>query len=540
MIRSICFAFLAFLPFVGCTRTADKAVISPDATKQTHRGGVLTVAIGQPDGIDPGSVHEPNGQLVASMMCDQLIMLDPVSGRPRPAIAEGWTVTDNGRKLFVKIRKNVMFQNGRQLVADDIGYTLSRVASLEFASLASDLLRNVVGFPFVHGDLQTRDDHLRQRLSGVKIVDDHSVEIDLDRPFADFYRALADPALSPVPHEEVERDPHAFEAKPVCAGPYKLRSAFTGNTITLDRFGSYYGKNAAFVSGGDGYASGVIFELTSAGGPIPADVSIAQVVSGQGGPMALTTQVELLGFPTSLPPFDEPTVRRAISLAIDREAVASNVYQHKRVPADRFIPASIESATSRRCAADVGAKPNLEQARLLLSKAKVSLSGVKVKFYYNDEFANSQLMDSIATQLQAAFGIEPAMMPMQWEDYLAKGTKGSGFDGVFRYAWSPRYPSADAVIFPLFHSDSIGRDNLSRFSSRDLDEAILTARKDADDADRRLDYARAETIVCDQMPMTPLVFDRRGFTFSANVDFARGKPFSSFSAMPNLREAFLK
>jgi oligopeptide transport system substrate-binding protein len=528
----------------GCVKAAGSQVTVPVATKPTRIGGNLEIVIGQPDGIDPGNAHEPNSQLVVSAMCDQLIMLDPISGTPRPAIAERWTVTENGKRLFIKLRKGVLFQNGRELVADDIAYTLSRVASLEYASEAAGLLSSIDGFAFIHGDLPTDDDQLRERLSGVKIVDDHSVEIDLSKPFADFYRVLAHPAMSPVPHEEVEKDPHAFESKPVCVGPYRLSEKFNGTgSIKLARNGSYYARNTAFTSGGAGYVSNVVFDVVAEGGPVPAEASIAQkpdVIPGSYAARGSTTQTEFLGFPTSLPPFDDPLVRRAISLALDRDAIASKVFASGRSAAGSFVPSSVQPKSSKSCDQNIGASARTEQAKAALAKSGQTLAGVKVKIYFNDEFNNRALITEIANQLTSVFGIVPELVGSGWEDFLARGTKSTGFDGLFRFGWSPSYPSADANLFPLFHTDSIGRDNLSRFSSRDFDEAMLTARKDADDNYRAHDYVRAEEIACLQMPMTPLVSDSRTFYMSPSIDFARGEALGSFSALPVIREAFTK
>ena len=535
---------LVALILPACVKAPGGDVKSPAATNAPRRGGALHIVIGPPDGIDPGNAHEPNSQLVASTMCDQLVMLDPKTGEPRPAIAERWTVTDNGKKLFIKLRKGVRFQNGRELVADDVAFTLSRVASQEYASEAAGLLALVQGFPFVHGDVPTDDDHARERLSGVKIVDDHSVEIDLTKAMADFFRVLAHPAMSPVPREEVEKDPHAFESKPVCVGPYKAVESFSGaGSLTLQRDGSYYSKNVAFTSGGSGYVEKVLFHVVPEGGPLPAEASIAPGTFGIPGSSTaevLTTQTEFLGFPTSSPPFDDPLVRKALSLAIDRTAIAQKVYSSGRVPADAFVASSVRSARPKACEESVDTAARLDQAKALLAKSGQSLSGVKVKLYFNDEFNNRALMEEVGRQLSSAFGLVPEPVAFGWEEFLAKGTKQNGFDGLFRFGWAPTYPSADASLFPLFHTDSIGLDNLSRFSSRDFDEAILTARKDADDRDRAADYLRVEEVVCVQMPMTPLVTDKKTFNIAPSVGFAREVALGSFSGLPVVREAFIK
>ena len=88
------------------------------------------------------------------------------------------------------------------------------------------------------------------------------------------------------------------------------------------------------------------------------------------------------------------------------------------------------------------------------------------------------------------------------------GEELSGFPGVFRESWSWPYPSADAYLYPLFHTSQIGLGNLAGYSSGEFDRDIdRVARRSVEPADRLIEYQHLEDKVCADLPLIPVVTD---------------------------------
>ena len=545
---------VCLMMFAACVDEGPVALRTPPPG--AREGGTLVVATSPLTSVDPAQAFDPSSKMVAQTMCDQLINFDPVSGKPVGGLAESWTTTAKGARLIIKLRKDARFSDGSEVKADDIAFTLSRLASEEQASPAARIIQPIAGFEFMHGDVETDDERLLSKLVGVRPIEGRSLEIQLDQPMAEFFKALSHPATSPVSQEAYKKDPKGFASRPVCAGPYRLGSPWEpGKTVVLERTKNYVAMNPAYTSGGAGFAERIEFrpfatrdeEFAAFSSP---DIDIAHVPGakraeakqlGDSYVEAATDQLEMIGLPTSQPPFDAPETRAALSLALDRSRIASEVYAGSRVPALSFTVRGKASKAKDACTLTMKASADPELAKTLISRSKAELAGRPLKIYYNDEFQNAALASAVAAQWAQTFGANVTTIAMDWEPYLSQGVSSKGFDGAFRYSWSPEYPSPDRVLHPLFHTDSIGRDNLSRFSSPSFRESLSAARRTIDDRTRAASYERAEAIVCEQMPAIPIVFSVKGFVMRKDrIAFTGDALFDPSSSEPVLREIYVK
>lgn len=473
-------------------------------------------------------------------MCDTLVDVDPRTGELRPAIAQSWTVSDRGGRLTLRLRDGVRFHTGRELTASDVVFTLTRLASESFASRSADLLEPVFGFAELHGDVATDDDRFTSRLAGVRASGQRAVEISLAEPYADFVRALAHPATAPLPREAVERHPDGFARRPVCAGPYAMAEPWDGDgPIRLRRFEDHAPTNEAYTRGGAGYADEIVLRtFPDAGAAFDADgLDVAPVprtkVEGASGRVVggRTPLLELVGLPVGVEPFDRPEVRRALSLALDRERIAA---LHSDEPATGFLPFGGDG-----CGADAPAGPDAERARRALADAGIDLAGETIRFRFNRGGANRRRAEAVAASWEEAFGTRVELTPMGWEAYRERGTGRTGFDAPFRFSWMPPYPSADRMLRPLFHSGGIGRDNWTRYASRDFQEIVTDAREASAAADREDAHERAEALVCNELPMLPVAWDVKHLRLSDRVDSATGLFVGIGFGDPLLRELFV-
>lgn len=541
---------LLVLALTACTTSA-VSPLRPAVTAATP-GGLLRIGITAPGSLDPGNTYESMGDLVLRAMCDPLIAADPRTGELRPSLVQSWVVSDSGQRLVLRLRKGLRFSDGTALTADDVAFSLSRIASAEYASASAGQLSNIFGFAAVHGEEETDKDVDRRRLKGVRALDEHSLEITLLAKQSDFLRLLTSHLVTPVPRARASTDAAAFARAPVCSGPYALDKPFRrgDSTIRLHRVPGYSGVDTTLTRAGKGYADGLEFRVypdasAAAAGQRRKEVDLAaarptDTTGVQAGP---GPTVEFVGLPTATAPvFDKPVVRRALALALDRRALVDGVFPGTRRPATGFLPPTTRPVfRDGACGAALPEGGDVPRARAELAAAAVDLSGVQVPLYVNNDGRNLALARAVAAQWKRAVGLTAVPAPLGFDAYLARGGSAKGFDAPFRFSWATPYPDPDGSLHPLFSSDRIGRDNFSRFSDPAVDRALLRQAREAEDAaDRQVEYRRVETLLCDRMPMIPVTFSLARFLVAPTVRSAVDTFVDRTSGQPLVRELYLR
>lgn len=498
----------------------------------------LRVALLAPGSLDPHKITTEPATAILKQMCDTLVGFDPGTGALKPAIAESWTVAPDARKVTFQLRPGVKFHNGRDLVAEDYVYSLSRLADPKTGSAQHFLLDKVEGYTEMRSSRATV-------LSGVKAPSPQTLEVELSQPFAEFPAIMTNiTAGTAVPKEEIDRAAAEFADRPVCTGPYRAESAKTAEGMTLVRHDGYYGANEAFSGGGRGLPNSMEFrfagseedayELVEAGdadvGPVaPADLAKAREVEDR-VTSAPNGHVTYLGLPVKKAPFDNLDVRRALAMSVDREAIISGLLGDSREAPSGFLPASAGPASGAgRCAAISEGTAEPEEAGQVLGQARLPES---VNVYLNSGGGHEQWLEQVLDHWNEALGMNGVLKPNAWEAYLDLLTN-PGADGPFRLAWTVEYPSPEALFAPLFSSSSL--DNYTRYSSQEFDTAMNRARATVDEAARAQIYGEAGAMVCRDLPILPMWFGRNHFAFGEGIEGAGGVRVDIFGD-PILRE----
>jgi oligopeptide transport system substrate-binding protein len=548
---------LAAITLAGCT--SGPPAPTRLAKNGAHPGGTITVGITPPSAVEPSNAFEPAAAALASTTCDTLVQLDTATGELRPALAEAWVISDSGKRITVKLRKGVRFHNGGKMSANDVVFSLSRLASLDNASNKASLMRPVLGYEFVHGDKATDDEHRRTQLLGLKVLEGSSFEIKLSRPDADFLRVLADVATAPVPRRAAESDPDGFARHPDCVGAYKLAKEWSPSDaeVVVTRDERYYRSNKGRPNGGAGYADRIVFRVFPDQAAAVAAYEAEQVdvtffgadqvarARAFGGDFVAASRggVELIGLPTGVAPFSDPMVRRALSMALDRPRAIANGLGGAGAPATGFLPPNVADVfTPDRCAAAAPAAPDVAAAKAIIADTGVRFDGRPFRIYFNDEYGNRALAEDVAAQWRATLGLDAVPTPLGWDKYLSTGRGAPGFDGPFRASWRGDHTGPDAYLGPLFHSGAIGESNLSRFADSAYDRALdRGGRETTDAAARLLDYRNLERRACEAMPMVPVAFVQGGTLVRRSKLDTAGEALDEIATgLPALRELFVR
>jgi len=318
------------LSTVGCGSGGGSATADPDGIytgvtpgDDPQQGGVLTFAnSGLPSSLDPAtlSVSTP------PQIFDQLVEMVPGSDEPKPDLATSWTISSDGLTYDFKLRSGVKFSNGEPLTADDVAYTLRRMAGPE----------NQTG-QFIFPDT----------FKSVTAVSPTEVRFVLNKPVAAMIYYLADPEVSIVPEDLAGMSPAEFGTHPIGSGPFMVKSFKPGNKLELVKNPHYRVADQPYLDGvtilNMPEANQRILSVRSGEADAADVISYSQIPSLVDDPSLQMTVQPLFGIDnviwnTSKPPFDDVKVRQGLAYATPIDDIIDTVYHGYAEPANTIIP----------------------------------------------------------------------------------------------------------------------------------------------------------------------------------------------------------
>ena len=488
-------------------------------------GGVLTFPLQyDPVGIEPLTAQESEGYQVAQELFWGLTRYQLQSDgtlATEPCVASSWDVNTNATVFTFHLRHGVMFAApvSREVHAQD------------FISSWNRATNPANGCPeaFIFASIQGADDsgYALHGLTGLQALDDYTLQVTLRYPFAELPVALARTVAAPVPGDyiatlgktAVARNA-AFAQKPVGDGPYLLAGWSHGQLIVLDRNPAFWDATAAgYVDEiqlpiyadidrewADFQAGNLDFTMIPQG-DVPTAVAQygtsadgytaspgAQTLLGSGNAMGFVT------FNCQKAPFNKVGVRRAFSLALDRQAVI-NILGTGTIATD-FLPSCVPGYQAN-------AWP-YSHYDLTAAKAQLSAAGYPngvglpaVTYIYTE---GDPLIAAMAAQIKTnlqALGVSVKLAAYSWGDLLSRMSLGNFQMG--HLGWIGDYPSADNFLYPIFQSSQSAADGAFTFySNATVDSELATARAEPDAATRLTDYQAADQTIGSDAPVAPL------------------------------------
>lgn len=231
------------------------------------------------------------------------------------------------------------------------------------------------------------------------------------------------------------------------------------------------------------------------------------------------------------------TLRRALSLAIDREEVAREAFFGGRAPATGFVPVTVDDEASE--CAWLPARGDAARARELFEEAGVEVGTGQLELLFSDDFRNGAMAEAVAAQWRRVLGLDVVIRGVEFPQFLEEVTAATSTVEAFRTSWAVPVPSRDAYLFDMFHSSQIGQGNLQGFADFAFDELLdEDARRADDDVDRDLLYDEAEAIVCDQVPIIPVTRQLLGWAVAEDVAAADGPVAGGHRGQLRVRELY--
>jgi hypothetical protein len=337
-------ASTALLAALGLPALAqDMDTYQPDPAA-TPGGGITVTYKDDVATLDPAIGYDWQNWSMIKSLFDGLMDYVPGTTELRPGLAESYEISEDGLTYTFKLRPGVMFHNGREMTAEDVVYSLSRVTDPATQSPGAGFFGMIEGFDArMAGEADT--------LSGVAALDPQTVQIRLSRPDATFLHVMALNFASVVPPEAVEAAGEDFGRQPVGTGAFKLDEWTLGQRLVLE-------KNADYWREGIPYLDQITFEVGQE--PVVALLRLQNGevdVPGDGIPpakfqevMADPAQAERVveggqlhtGYITmnvTQPPFDNVKVRQAVNMAINKDRIVQ-IINGRAVPANQPLPPS--------------------------------------------------------------------------------------------------------------------------------------------------------------------------------------------------------
>lgn len=463
----------------------------------------ITVGLVQVGSLDPPRAVGEGAHTVLRTACDPLISLDPASPEPRPALVMRWTMSPDARVLSLKLRPRVNYQDGSPVDATSIRENLSRVVRPATTSPRSALLSAVSGYQ----DVATGT---AEHLSGIRVTDQTTLQVHLDRPASDFPGLLSHPGLTPVSPASLANEPPVI---PSCAGPYKVEAGAEEGDLRMTKAGGSRSKNEAFAGSGRGFtetilvrnfeSADVAFEAFKAGeldvSPVPEQRVSEALSMDRDHYQQLIPETSYLAFdPAGI---TDPRVRKAISLSIDRLVIIDAAFGDLRQPAVRWIPELFGSRIESRCSESVRKIADPTRAKAMLTEAGVDPATLRLSLAFDSSRTGRLVAQAMQVQVKDALGIDMAPLPMEPGAFEAS-LKQRGKPVIWMLTTSVDVPTLDEVLGGSFGSGS--PDNRIGFDDPETTALLLSASSAVDPDERYKKYSEVEDRVCDLMPASPL------------------------------------
>ena len=492
-----------------------QAAPSQESSGEAVSGGVFRRLWSDPPTLDPHLSSDTTSAGIVVEIYSGLVALN-TDLQLVPDIAESWEIDGSGTVYTFHIRDNAKFHDGTPVTAGDFKWSMERAVHPDTASPVADTyLNDIVG---VEDALEGKTTDI----SGVKVIDDSTLQITIDAPKAYFLAKLTYPTAYVLDRENVEAGGRTWTDSPNGTGPFKLKEYRIGERIILERNEDFYREKAHLESiamnlaGGQSMAmyendeidiTGVgLFDLDRVLDP-NEELNKELVVAPP------DFSVSYVGFNTNEPPFDDPKFRQALNHAVDKELIAAEVLSDLVEPAYGILPPGFPGYSDNFRLQDADGQPNPsfaglkhdpELARQLLAESKYPDAETRPRIVITVPGTGGTIgldLEVVIEMWKQELGVEVEIQQVEWATYL-QDLNQNRFQAYGGLGWSADYPDPQDFLDILFHTES--SINHGAYSNPDADAILEEARVEAD-IERRIElYHQAEELIVQDAAWLPL------------------------------------
>ena len=524
MIRRVAVALLVLLALsalAGCAGSSG----AKGAAEKVIRYNMAA----DPRSLDPAVMTDLTAFSAENQMCEGMVRIGEKG--PEPALASQWEVSADGLTYTFHLRPGLKWSNGDPLTADDFLFAWRRALDPRFGSEYAYQLYYIKNgktinelAPTSYKDPVSKKDPIYDdkavdaalQTLGARAPDPNTVIVTLETPTPYFLGLTAFPTLHPVDKKVVQANPQ-WADKPetyVCSGPFMLQSWAHNDKLEMVRNPYYWGK-------ADVKVDRLVYLMVESGATALSQWETDAVDIIDSPPNAELDRLRQEGklqsapsfgtyyyiFNDSKPPFDNPKVRRALSLAIDRKAIVQNVTRGGQLPAYALVPSGSPDAAPgsdfRQVGGDLFHEDLAEAKRLLAEAGYPEGKGFpEIPLIYNTSEGHKAVAEAIAQMWKSGLGITVTPQNIEWKVVLDKRAHKDYL--LARAGWFGDY--LDPMTFMDLYVTG-GGNNDTAYSNPKVDQLIDLAKHTGDQATRLRNMHQAEqTLVGDDMAVLPIYY----------------------------------
>lgn len=410
-------------------------------------------------GFDPATATDFRSGRTMSLVYDNLVRFDQGTELV-PCLAQYWDVSPDGRTYTFHLRRDARFFDGTPIRARDVIYSFTRILLPETRSPQTWLFDRITGArDVISGTKKT--------ITGLKAVNDTTLVLRLDEPFAPFIQYLAMPTAAIVNQKQIK----TIATHPAGSGPWQLETWDRDGELVFIRNEAYWGKHPKTSR----LRIRILVEPMTRSAEFEAgnldllDIPNVEISAWRSDPRwrdHIYTESDLslyyVGMNCSRPPFNDVRVRRAMNLALDREKIIEILRFGVGQPASGPVPPALLSNPA----------PNPypydpEKALELLREAGYA-SGLKTKLWVAGDAEMYHVLEAFQSYW-AAVGVQVELLRSDWNVFRTAVKEGK--PDIYYLSWFADYPDGENFLYPLFHSrESMAKRN--RFHDPEIDAII--------------------------------------------------------------------
>ncbi|MFH1729881.1 MAG: peptide ABC transporter substrate-binding protein [Pseudomonadota bacterium] len=473
----------------------------------------FNVSIGnEPESIDPAKIVGTIGMDIAINIFEGLTTHDPRTLNRVPGIAQSWSVSEDATQYIFQLRKNAIWTDGKPVTALDFISSWERVLNPKTSSAYAFLMYSIKGAREYNQGKYNDFSKV-----SIKAIDHFTLQVDLVKPTHYFLDLTSFVTFLPIRIDIINKyqDNWTKPENIITNGPFRLTSWQPNQKLTIEKSPRYWDSD--FVR-----MSRINFHIVE-------DVNTEEKMF-QTGALDMTSQIlgikidkhlknpefhysPFLGnlfirFNTTKKPFNDIKVRKAFSLAIDRDKLCKFVAKG-RVPAYSLTPPGIEDYSPPNVI-----EYDIEKAKALLKEAgyENGKDFPEFEILYNTEQDIKKIMLAIQEMWKKNLGIDVTLINQEWKVYLSNLFR-MNFDLV-RSSWIGDYLDPNTFL-DLWVSK--GDNNLTAWSNLNFDKLIEEASIEVNPRNRFNLLKKAEKILLEEMPIIPIYYYTSQFLLKANV-----------------------
>ncbi len=522
--------------------STDEGNTGGDAT--TTKGFTFTACVGsEPDTIDPALNSAVDGGILCIHGFEGLMTQDTDGVSMTYGQAESHTVSEDQLVYTFTLREGLKWTDGTPVTANDFVYSWNRAVNPTTAADYAYMFESIDGYDEAaagNGQLN------------VVAQDDRTLVVTLKAATPYFLELCAFPTFFPVQQAVVEANPDGWATDPatyISNGPYKLVEWVHDSYMLYEKNENYWNAAALgpdaikFVLMDDpgsmlaAYETGELFLIDE----IPTD-EIAALSSNSDFYKEGQIGTYYVSYNTENEFLSNPLVRKALTLAIDREYICEEIGQAGQVPAGAFAPMGLTDANSSKEFREVGGdyydpydyEGNLELAKAALAEAGYpNGEGLPVFEYIYNEGSNHDVIGQALQSMWAEIGVQVELVSQEWATFL--NTRKNGEYDIARNGWLSDYN--DPISFlDMWITD--GGNNDAQWSNTDFDALISQVKASSDQAERMQLMHEAEDIIFDEWMLGPIFYYVDLYMVSDNVEGVYSSPLGfKFFKFAGMKEA---